>query len=116
MKCILVVDANRQTFDRIREHVGTYILNVRFIHACSANDGLNQYIIHGPHLIITEIEFNGQIDTSLITEIRRHNPSLPIVVYTNLIEVKSDVISAGANTHVGKSKLNNLNKAVYALL
>ena len=52
------------------------------ITANSAEKALDEMVLHRPHLVITDLRMDGMDGMTLLGEIRRENPSLPVIMLT----------------------------------
>ena len=52
------------------------------ITANSAEKALDELVLHRPHLVITDLRMDGMDGMALLSEIRRENPSLPVIMLT----------------------------------
>ena len=48
----------------------------------SAEKALDELVLHRPHLVITDLRMDGMDGMALLEEIRRENPSLPVIMLT----------------------------------
>ncbi len=52
------------------------------ITASSGEKALDELVLHRPHLVITDLRMDGMDGMALLEEIRRDNPSLPVIMLT----------------------------------
>ena len=67
------------------------------ITADCAEKALDELVLHRPHLVITDLRMDGMDGMSLLEEIRRDNPALPVIMLTAHGSIP-DAIDA---THIG---------------
>jgi DNA-binding response OmpR family regulator len=116
MKHLLLVDDDLVVLKLLKDYLTPLADDLSIIHADSFESGFNQYVIQGPDLIVMDINLFHQRSIPLIRQIRAHDATIPIIIYSVWEEMSRLGLLAGATCYVQKSGLRELKSVIIDLL
>ncbi len=109
---ILLVEDNRETAEFVKAALELEDMEVQI--ACDGKEGLNMFHRESYDLILLDLEMPRMSGEELLREVRRENPYIDIIVYTNY-ERFGDIkklVNMGINGYVNKGPSADLQELI----